>query len=315
MPKLFDLTGKKVFVEGHRGMVGAALLRRLAKVDCSVITAGREQLDLVDQSAVERFFAAAKPDVVIMAAAKVGGIRANSTFAADFIYENIAIESNSIHAAFRSGVGKLLFLSSACTYPRLAEQPMQEDDLLSGPVEPTSEWYAIAKIAGLKMCQAYRRQYGADYIAVTPTNVYGPGDNYHPDNSHVIGALMRRLDDAKRAGTPGITAWGTGKPEREFMFVEDLADACIFALESYSGEQPLNIGTGEAVSIAELAHLIADVVGYGGDIAFDATKPDGAPRKMLDSARFAAMGWKAVTPLRDGLKLTYANYVAGGGRR
>ena len=312
--KMFDLAGKRVFVAGHRGMVGAAVVRRLADVDCQILTASRETVNLSNQADTERFLLMARPDVTIVAAAKVGGIHANSTFPADFIYDNLAIAVNTIHAAFKAGVKKLLFLGSSCIYPRLARQPMSEDELLSGPLEPTNEWYAVAKIAGLKLCQAYRRQHKADYISVMPANLYGPGDNYHPENSHVVAALIRRIHEAKRSGAPEAVVWGTGTPRREFLFVDDLADACVFALENYSAEAHLNVGTGEDVTIAEFARLVADVVGYRGNIVFDVSRPDGAPRKLLDVSKLKAMGWSAGTPLRDGLARAYSDFLAGGGR-
>jgi GDP-L-fucose synthase len=308
--KIFDLSGRSVYVAGHRGMVGSAIMRRLAAVDCEVITSTRHDVDLLQQRETERFFAARKPDVVILAAAKVGGIHANSTFPADFIYENLAIAVNTVHAAFNVGVKKLLFLGSSCIYPRLAPQPISEDDLLSSALEPTNEWYAIAKIAGLKLCQAYRRQHGADFISVMPTNLYGPGDNYHPQNSHMVAALIRRFHEAKRACAPTVTVWGTGTPRRELLFVDDLADACIFVLERYSAEAPLNVGTGQDVTIAEFARLVAEVVGYQGQLAYDTSKPDGTPRKLLDVSRLTGLGWSAPTPLRAGLARAYAAFAA-----
>lgn len=308
--KIFDLSGRSVYVAGHRGMVGSAIMRRLAAVDCEVITSTRHDVDLLQQCETERFFAARKPDVVILAAAKVGGIHANSTFPADFIYENLAIAVNTVHAAFNVGVKKLLFLGSSCIYPRFAPQPISEDDLLSSALEPTNEWYAIAKIAGLKLCQAYRRQHGADFISVMPTNLYGPGDNYHPQNSHMVAALIRRFHEAKRACAPTVTVWGTGTPRRELLFVDDLADACVFVLERYSAEAPLNVGTGQDVTIAEFARLVAEVVGYQGQLAYDTSKPDGTPRKLLDVSRLTGLGWSAHTPLRAGLARAYAAFAA-----
>jgi GDP-L-fucose synthase len=308
--KLFDLTGRRVFVAGHRGMVGSALVRRLAQINCSLLTVDRKDLDFLRQDDTERFVASSKPDVVIMAAAKVGGIHANSTFPAEFIYENLVVQTNLINAAFRANVRKLLFLGSSCIYPKFAHQPMAEEELLTGPLEPTNEWYAIAKIAGIKLCQAYRRQYGADYISVMPTNLYGPGDNYHPENSHVIAALFRRFHEAKLKGSPTVTVWGTGTPRREFMFVDDLADACILVLETYSEESHLNIGTGSDIAIADLARLIADVAGYRGDLVFDTSRPDGTPRKLLDVSKLSALGWKARTPLRAGIERSYSDFLA-----
>jgi GDP-L-fucose synthase len=309
--KIFDLGGTKVFVAGHRGMVGAALVRRLADVRCEVITAGRDQVDLERQEQAERFLAATKPDVVIVAAAKVGGIHANNTYPAEFISENLAIARNAVHGSYLAGVKKLLFLGSSCIYPRLAQQPMREEELLSGPLETTNQWYAVAKIAGIKLCQAYRRQYGADFISVMPTNLYGPGDNYHPENSHVVPALIRRFHEAKQDGTAGVKVWGTGKPFREFLFVDDLADACLFVLEHYSDEQHVNVGSGEEVTIADFARLVADVVGYRGELTFDPSRPDGVPRKLLDSSKLARLGWRARTSLRAGLEQAYAAFLHG----
>lgn len=314
MPNLFDIGGRRVFVAGHRGLVGSAILRRLAQVGCDLVTADRDRLDLIRQDDTERFLRSAKPDVVIIAAAKVGGIHANSTLPAEFIYENLIISSNLIHGAFRAGVRKLLFLGSSCIYPKLAPQPMVEEALLTGPLEPTNEWYAIAKIAGIKLCQAYRRQYAVDFISVMPTNVYGPGDNYHPEYSHVISALIRRFHEAEQYGLPSATVWGTGTPRREFIFVDDLADACILVLERYSGESPINIGTGEEITIAELGRLVAEVVGYRGELVFDPSRPNGTPQKLLNISKLRALGWKAQTPLAVGLARTYADFLARNGR-
>jgi GDP-L-fucose synthase len=312
--KIFDLAGRRVFVAGHRGMVGSALIRRLGVVDCQVMTTGRDKLDLLDGAATHRYLADAKPDVVIVAAAKVGGIHANSAYPAEFIQENLGIALNTIHGSYKAGVKKLLFLGSSCIYPKLARQPMTEDELLAGPLEPTNESYAVAKIAGIKLCQAYRRQYGADFISVMPTNLYGIGDNYHPENSHVVAALIRRFHEAKQARAPSVTIWGTGAPRREFLFVDDLADACIFVLEHYSGETHLNVGTGEDTTIAEFARTVSDIVGYEGQLTFDTTRPDGSPQKLLDVSKLDAMGWRATTPLRTGLAAAYADFLAGGGR-
>jgi len=307
---LFDLRGRRVFVAGHRGMVGSAIVRRLADVDCEVLTIGHDRLDLLRQDDTAAYLRSAKPDAVIVAAAKVGGIAANSALPADFIYQNLMIATNVIDAAFRAGVAKLLFLGSSCIYPRLARQPMAEEDLLSGPLEPTNEFYAIAKIAAIKLCAAYRRQYGADFISVMPTNVYGLGDNYHPRDSHVIAGLMRRLHEAKQSGSPTVAVWGTGAPQREFIFADDLADACVFVMANYSAEAHLNIGSGEEITTAALAGLIADVVGYGGKLAFDASRPDGTPRKLLDVSKLNALGWTSHTPLRAGLERSYVDFIA-----
>jgi GDP-L-fucose synthase len=307
--RIFELAGQRIFVAGHRGMVGSALVRRLSAIDSELITVGREKLDLLDGAATERFLVDTKPDVVIVAAAKVGGIHANNTYPAEFIRENLGIALNTIEGSHKAGVKKLLFLGSSCIYPKLAHQPMGEDELLAGPLEPTNESYSIAKIAGIKLCQAYRRQYGADFISVMPTNLYGPGDNYHPENSHVVAALIRRFHEAKQARAPSVTVWGTGKPRREFLFVNDLADACVFVLEHYSGESHLNIGTGEDMTIAEFARMASDVIGYEGQFAFDTTRPDGTPRKLLDVSKLNAMGWHATTPLRAGLAVAYAGFM------
>jgi GDP-L-fucose synthase len=308
--KIFDLTGRRIYVAGHRGMVGSAIVRRLVACDCDLITAGRDQADLERQDQTERFLTATKPDVVVVAAAKVGGIHANNTYPAEFIANNLAIALNTIHGSYKAGVKKLLFLGSSCVYPKLARQPIGEEELLTGPLEPTNEWYAVAKIAGIKLCQAFRRQYGADFISLMPTNLYGPGDSYHPDHSHVLPALIRRVHEAKREGAPTVTVWGTGSPRREFLFVDDLADACVFVLEHYSGESHLNVGSDEEVTIADAAKLIAEVIDYRGKFAFDTSRPDGTPRKLLDSSKLIEMGWRARTSLREGLKLTYSDFIA-----
>jgi GDP-L-fucose synthase len=309
--KIFDLAGKRVYVAGHTGMVGSAIVRRLAGVPCEIITADRATVDLERQAQVEAFLAARRPDVVIVAAARVGGIHANSTYPAEFISDNLAIARNTIHGSYQAGVRKLLFLGSSCIYPQLARQPMREEELLTGPLEPTNQWYAVAKIAGIKLCQAYRRQYGADFISVMPTNLYGSGDNYHPENSHVVAALIRRFHQAKKERSPSVTVWGTGKPLREFLFVDDLADACVFVLEHYSDEQHVNVGSGEEVAVAQFAELVAEVVDYRGKLVFDPSRPDGVPRKLLDSSKLASMGWRARTPLRAGLERAYASFLAG----
>ena len=255
--------------------------------------------------------AATKPDVVVVAAAKVGGIHANNVYPAEFIAKNLAIALNTIHGSYKAGVKKLLFLGSSCIYPKLARQPMSEEELLTGPLEPTNEWYAVAKIAGIKLCQAYRRQYGADFISVMPTNLYGPCDNYHPDNSHVVAALIRRFHQSKQDGASTVTVWGTGTPRREFLFVDDLADACVFILEHYKGEAHLNVGSSEEVTIAAFAKLVAEVVGYKGELVFDRSRPDGMPRKLLNSAKLIEMGWRARTSLREGLDRAYSDFIAG----
>jgi GDP-L-fucose synthase len=308
--KLFDLAGQRIYIAGHQGMVGSAIVRRLTGAPCELITAERDEVDLERQSQAEDFLAATRPDVAIIAAAKVGGIHANNAYPAEFISENLAIARNAIHASYKVGVKKLLFLGSSCIYPRLAKQPMREDELLTGPLEPTNECYAVAKIAGIKLCQAYRRQYGADFISVMPTNVYGPGDNYHPENSHVVAALIRRFHESKQRGASTVTVWGTGTPRREFLFADDLADACVFLLERYSAEQHVNVGSGEEVTIAQFAGLIAEVVDYRGKLVFDYSRPDGVPRKLLDSSKLARMGWRARTTLRAGLKQTYSAFLA-----
>jgi GDP-L-fucose synthase len=311
----YDLKGKRIWVAGHRGMAGSAIVRRLQAENCECLTATSSELDLRRQADVEAWVAAMKPDAVFVAAGRVGGIIANDTQPVDFLYDNLLIEANVIATAHRAGVGKLLFLSSSCAYPRLAQQPMTEDALLTGPLEPTNQWYAVAKIAGMKLTEAYRLQHGADFISVMPTNLYGPGDNYHPEHSHVPAALIRRFHEAKLAGQPEVVVWGTGKPRREFMAVDDLADACVFLMRTYSGGQALNVGTGSDVSIGEFARLIADIVGYRGNIVFDTSRPDGAPQKLLDVSRLTHLGWQAKIPLRDGLEQAYSDFLRTTGRR
>ncbi|HEV7877783.1 GDP-L-fucose synthase [Bradyrhizobium sp.] len=306
----FELTGKTVFVAGHGGMVGGALLRRLGSEDVKLVTAPRSEVDLRDQAAVNRWFAARRPQVVFLAAAKVGGIVANNTLRAEFLYDNLAIATNVIHAAHVSGTEKLMFLGSSCIYPKLAAQPLREDAMLTGPLESTNEPYAIAKIAGIKMVEAYRSQYGSDFINVMPTNLYGPRDNYHPEYSHVVAALIRRFHEAKIAGLSNVVVWGTGTPRREFLYVDDMADACIHLMKNYSDQELVNIGTGEDVTIAEFARLVAAAVGYTGDISFDASRPDGTPRKLLDVSRLAGLGWRARTSLTDGIKLAYQAFLS-----
>jgi GDP-L-fucose synthase len=295
----------KVFVAGHRGLVGSALVRRLKdQAGVELLLRTRAELDLTNQAAVQQFFAAERPDQVYLAAAKVGGILANDTRPAEFIHENLVIQSNIIDAAYHHGTRKLLFLGSSCIYPKHAPQPMPEDCLLTGPLEPTNEWYAIAKIAGLKMCQAYRKQYGFDAICAMPANLYGPGDNFDLTSSHVLPALIRKFSEAASAGVPEVEIWGTGKPRREFLHVDDLADACVFLMEHYSDAPPVNIGWGEDVSIAELAHIVAKATGFQGQLRFNTSKPDGTPRKLLDVSRLTALGWKARVNLADGVLST-----------
>jgi GDP-L-fucose synthase len=305
----FDLKGKTVFVAGHTGMVGSALVRRLAKEDVTLLTVKRSEADLRDQAAVNRWFAANRPQVVFHAAAKVGGIVANNTLRAEFIYENLVIATNVIQAAHVNGAEKLMFLGSSCIYPKLAPQPLREDSLLTGPLEATNEPYAISKIAGVKMVEAYRSQYGSDFINVMPTNLYGPGDNYHPEHSHVVAALIRRFHEAKQSGARNVVVWGTGTPRREFLYVDDLADACVHLMRNYSDEGLINIGCGEDITIAEFARVVADVVGYTGEMIFDTSKPDGTPRKLLDVGRLAKLGWRARTPLNEGMKLAYQSFL------
>jgi Nucleoside-diphosphate-sugar epimerases len=305
----FSLDGKRVWVAGHRGMAGSAVVRRLEREPCEILTVGRESVDLRRQAEVEDWMAEARPDVVFLAAAVVGGIHANNTRPAEFLYENLAIETNIIHAARQVGVRKLVFLGSSCIYPRMAPQPMREEALLTGPLEPTNEWYAIAKIAGIKMCQAYRRQYGCDFIAAMPTNLYGFGDNFDVEQGHVAAALMVKIHRAKAEGAASVVLWGDGSPLREFLFVDDLADGLVFLAKNYSGEPHVNLGSGHEISIRQLAELLVDVIGYRGEFRFDTSKPNGAPRKIMDGDRLAAMGWSAATSLREGFERTYRWYV------
>lgn len=305
----FELKGRTVFVAGHNGMVGAALVRRLESEDVKLLTIGRAEVDLRDQAAVNQWFAANRPQAVFLAAAKVGGVVANNTLRAEFLYDNLAIATNVIHAAHVNATEKLMFLGSSCIYPRLAPQPLREDSMLTGLLEPTNEPYAIAKIAGIKMVEAYRSQYGSDFINVMPTNLYGRGDNYHPEYSHVVAALIRRFHEAKVSGAKNIVVWGTGTPRREFLYVDDLADACIHLMKTYSSDELVNIGLGEDITIAEFARLVAATVGYNGEISYDTSRPDGTPRKLLDSGRLAKLGWRASTTLEDGLKLAYQAYL------
>ncbi|WP_305884101.1 GDP-L-fucose synthase [Bradyrhizobium sp. CCGUVB14] len=306
----FELKGKSVYVAGHRGMVGAALVRRLAREDVKLVTVDRREVDLCNQAAVFDWFAKARPQVIFLAAAKVGGIVANNTLRAEFIYDNIAIAANVIQAAQQNNAEKLMFLGSSCIYPKLAPQPLREDSVLTGPLEPTNEPYAIAKIAGIKMAEAYRSQYGSDFISVMPTNLYGPGDNYHPELSHVVAALIRRFHEAKVSGANSVVVWGTGTPRREFLYVDDMADACVHLMKTYSGADLINIGTGEDIAIAEFARVVAGIVGYRGEISYDTSRPDGTPRKLLDIGRLERLGWRATTSLEDGLKRAYAAYQA-----
>jgi GDP-L-fucose synthase len=301
----FDLNGKRVYVAGHRGMVGAAVVRRLASEGCEVVTAGRERVDLKRQAEVEAFFRAEKPDAVVMAAAKVGGILANDTYPADFLYDNLMIEANIVQAAHEVGVGKFLFLGSSCIYPKFAAQPIREDSLLTGALEPTNEWYAIAKIAGIKLGQAYRRQYGEDFISAMPTNLYGPGDNFDLKSSHVLPALIRKAHEAKLRGDRTITIWGTGTPRREFLHCDDCADALVFLLKTYSDFEHVNVGSGEDITIRELTRIVCDVVGFDGEIVTDPTKPDGTPRKLMSAEKLRAMGWKPKIALKDGIQGAY----------
>src|SRR5713101_8685100 len=286
---LFELEGKRIYVAGHTGMAGSAIVRRLGKT-CTILTAEHRELDLTQQEATERWLSAARPDVVVVAAGRVGGIMANNNYPVDFLADNLAIGLNLIRASYLVSVKKLLFLGSSCVYPKYANQPISEDQLLTGELEPTNQWYAIAKIAGIKLCEAYRRQYGRDFISVMPTNLYGPGDNYHPEHSHVVAALIRRVHEAKLADASSVVIWGTGTPRREFLYVDDFADACVFVLRNYSGPEFLNIGVGQDMSIAEFAQTVADVVGYRGKITYDASKPDGTPRKLVDVSRLSALG-------------------------
>lgn len=302
----YSLEGKRVWVAGHRGMAGSAIVRRLERENCAqILTATRSELDLLRQAEVEQWVGDMKPDAVFVAAAKVGGIVANDTYPADFLYENLLIETNTIGASFKGGVEKLMFLGSSCIYPKMAPQPIPEDALLTGPLEPTNEWYAIAKIAGLKLCEAYRRQYGVDYISGMPTNLYGPGDNFHLENSHVIPALIRKAHEAKLAGKSGLDIWGSGTPRREFLHIDDCADALVFLMKTYSGNQHVNVGSGKDVTIAELAELVMEVVGLEGGLRKDTSKPDGTPRKLMSGDKLQELGWEPKIGLREGLKSAY----------
>ena len=303
--------GDKIYIAGHRGMVGGAIKRNLEKAGyTNIVTRTSGELDLRSQAAVQAFFEEEKPAYVFLAAAKVGGIMANNTYRAEFLYDNLMIETNIIHAAYTVGVEKLMFLGSSCIYPKLAPQPLKEDYLLTGPLEYTNEPYAIAKIAGIKLCEAYWDQYGCNFISAMPTNLYGIGDNYHPQNSHVLPALIRKFHEAKENDAASVTVWGSGKPMREFLYADDLAEACIYLMHHYSEKQLVNIGTGEDLTIKELAELIKDVVGYSGEIVFDASKPDGTPRKLMDVSKLNGLGWKHHTTLEQGIKLAYRDFLA-----
>jgi GDP-L-fucose synthase len=301
----------KLFIAGHQGMVGSALVRRFAREsDVALVVRPRRELELTNQAQVDAFFATEKPDAAIVAAARVGGIYANNTYPADFIYDNLAVATNVVHSAFRHGVKRLLFLGSTCIYPKHAPQPMPEDCLLTGPLEPTNEAYAVAKIAGLKLCQSYRRQHGVLFHSAMPTNLYGAGDNYHPQNSHVLPALIRRFHEAREAGAAEVVAWGTGAPRREFLFVDDLADACAFLLRQDNPPDWINVGVGTDVTIRELTETVASATGFTGRIVWDATKPDGTPRKLVDTSLINALGWRATTGLREGIARAYASFLA-----
>ena len=307
---LYDLKGKRLYVAGHNGLVGSAIKRRLADEDCEILTANRQVLDLTNQESTEDWLASARPDAIFLAAGLVGGIYANNTYPADFIANNLAIALNVIRGAHATGVKKLLALGSSCIYPKFAPQPMTEDALLSGPLEPTNEWYAVAKIAAIKLCQAYRKQHGCDFISVMPTNLYGPNDNYHPQNSHVPAALIRRFHEAKINNAPSVVVWGTGTPRREFLAADDVADACVFVMKEYSDDGFLNIGTGKDVAIGDFARLISEVVDYKGRIVFDTSRPDGPPQKLLDVSKITKLGWSPKIGLREGLTQAYADFLA-----
>ena len=303
--EIFSLTGKRIWVAGHRGMVGSAIVRRLEIEECEILTVPRSEADLRRQEEVERWMDKERPQVVFLAAARVGGILANSRFPAEFLYDNLALEANVIHAAYMIGVEKLVLLGSTCIYPKMAPQPIPEAALLTGPLEPTNEWYAIAKIAGVKLCQAYRRQYGCDFFAVQPTNLYGPGDNYDLDAGHVLPALLRKAHEAKLANAPFMTVWGSGSPLREFLHVDDLADAVVFLAKHYSDEQHINVGSGDEISIRDLAKVICAITAFEGRLVFDTSRPDGAPRKLADASRLKALGWHRKIELREGIRSVY----------
>ncbi|MBP2560928.1 GDP-L-fucose synthase [Neorhizobium galegae] len=312
MPEtIYSLAGKKVYVAGHRGMVGSAIVRRLAAEGCEILTASRGDADLTRQADVEAWMEKNRPDAVFLAAAKVGGILANDTYPADFLYDNLILEANIIQAAHKVGVEKLMFLGSSCIYPKFADQPIVEESLLTGSLEPTNEWYAIAKIAGIKLCQAYRKQHGSDFISAMPTNLYGPGDNFDLKSSHVMPALIRKAHEAKTGHLPDITVWGTGTPRREFLHVDDCADACVHLMKTYSAETHVNVGSGEDVTILELAKLVSKVVGFQGDISHDLTKPDGTPRKLMSAAKLRALGWSPRIGLEQGITDAYRAFLKG----
>ncbi len=307
---IYPLDGKRVWVAGHRGMVGSALVRRLERENpAEILKVTRQEVDLRNPAAVRAWMEQARPEAVFVPAAKVGGILANDTYPADFLYENLMIAANVIHAAHETGVEKLLFLGSSCIYPKFADQPITEDSLLTGPLEPTNEWYAIAKIAGIKLCQAYRRQHGRDFISAMPTNLYGPGDNYHPENSHVIPALIRKADNARREGAASMEIWGTGTPRREFLHADDCADALVHLMKVYTGHDHVNVGSGTDVTIEELARTVMEVVGFDGALTKDETKPDGTPRKLMSADRLRALGWTPGIGLREGLAHAYEDYL------
>ena len=315
MPSLpFDLCGKRIYVAGHRGLLGSAIVRRLASENCEILVAAREALDLTNQNATEKWLELMLPDAIFLAAGLVGGIHANSTYPADFIANNLAIALNIIRGAHMIGVKKLLAIGSSCIYPKFVTQPMSEDMLLTGPLEPTNEWYAIAKIAAIKLCEAYRKQHGDDFVSVMPTNLYGPNDNYHALNSHVPAALIRRFHEAKMTDAPTVTVWGSGKPRREFMSADDAADACVFVMKNYSDSGFVNIGTGYDVTIDAFARMIAEIVGYHGNIVYDNSRPDGAPQKLLNVTKLKNLGWTSKITLADGLTRAYADFLSTGGR-
>jgi GDP-L-fucose synthase len=309
MTKAFDLAGKKVWIAGHNGMVGAAIVRRLGAENCTILKVDRKALDLTRQADVEAWMTREKPDVIVIAAARVGGILANDTHPVEFLTDNLQIQTNIIATADKIGAAKLLFLGSSCIYPRLAPQPLKEDSLLTGPLEPTNQWYAVAKIAGIKQCQAYRRARGRDFISAMPTNLYGPGDNFDLDSSHVLPALMVKAHRAKMEGAAELTLWGTGTPRREFLHVDDLADACVFLMKNYSDDSHINVGYGSDVTVRELAELVSEVVGFKGKFVTDPSKPDGTPQKLMDVSRLANAGWRAKISLKDGIAATYAWYL------